>query len=226
MCRWYVLKRENRNDLFNKVTVGFSEMINHPDPEFRKKNDPLHTAFQLSYKTDVSFFGADGWLTKDPEEAVKFGLSWGSSFLLIWFCSYPSVWVLLVLLLTPALLRTSLGPRSLEEKTPLWMSVADREHSAVLLLSSESFTHHRSLSAWPLTIFVSPQDTLKLNNSSFKIFPRLGKRLNPSSHRKVYRTKSNLKPKISSSLNNARENMSLSCSEVRVLFYKLQQENR
>ncbi|KAG6919024.1 hypothetical protein DXG01_009734 [Tephrocybe rancida] len=66
------------NDLFNKVTVGFSEMINHPDPEFRKSTDPLHTAFQLSYKTDVSFFGVDGWLTKDPEEAVKFGLSMGA----------------------------------------------------------------------------------------------------------------------------------------------------
>ncbi|RDB28601.1 4-O-methyltransferase 1 [Hypsizygus marmoreus] len=66
------------NDLFNKVTVGFPEMINHPDPEFKKSNDPLHTAFQLSYKTDVAFFGADGWLTKDPEEAIKFGLSMGA----------------------------------------------------------------------------------------------------------------------------------------------------
>ncbi|KAF8899093.1 S-adenosyl-L-methionine-dependent methyltransferase [Infundibulicybe gibba] len=66
------------NDLFNKVTVGFPEMINHSDPEFRMNNDPFHTAFQLSYKTDASFFGADGWLTKDPEEAVRFGLSMGA----------------------------------------------------------------------------------------------------------------------------------------------------
>ncbi|KAG6830907.1 hypothetical protein H0H92_014058 [Tricholoma furcatifolium] len=66
------------NDLLNKVTVEFSEMINHPDPEFRKSNDPFHTAFQLSYKTDVAFFGADGWLTKDAEEAKKFGLSMGA----------------------------------------------------------------------------------------------------------------------------------------------------
>jgi hypothetical protein len=51
-------------------------MLNHPDLEFRKNIDPQHTAFQLAYKTDVSFFGADGWLTKDPEEAVKFGLSY------------------------------------------------------------------------------------------------------------------------------------------------------
>lgn len=50
-------------------------MINHPDEAFRKNNDPLHTAFQLAYKTNVSFFGADGWLTKDPEEAIRFGLA-------------------------------------------------------------------------------------------------------------------------------------------------------
>lgn len=66
------------NDLFNKVSVGFSEMLNHPDPEFKKNTDPFHTAFQLSYKTDVAFFGAGGWLTKDPQEAVKFGLSMGA----------------------------------------------------------------------------------------------------------------------------------------------------
>ncbi|KAF8078981.1 S-adenosyl-L-methionine-dependent methyltransferase [Lyophyllum atratum] len=66
------------NNLFNKVTVKFSEMVNHPDPEFRKSNDPLHTAFQLSHNTNVSFFGADGWLTKDREEAIKFGLSIGA----------------------------------------------------------------------------------------------------------------------------------------------------
>jgi len=66
------------NDLFNKVSSTFSEMINHPDPEFRKKADPFHTAFQLAYKTDVAYFGAGGWLTKDPEEAVKFGLAMGA----------------------------------------------------------------------------------------------------------------------------------------------------
>lgn len=66
------------NNLFNKVTVAFPEMLNHPDPEFKKSSDPVHTAFQLSYKTDVSFFGADGWLTKDPEEAIKFGLALGA----------------------------------------------------------------------------------------------------------------------------------------------------
>ncbi|TFK77452.1 S-adenosyl-L-methionine-dependent methyltransferase [Pluteus cervinus] len=66
------------NDLFNKVTVGFAGMINHSDESFRKSISPLHTAFQLSYNTDVAFFGADGWLTKDPEEAVRFGLSMGA----------------------------------------------------------------------------------------------------------------------------------------------------
>jgi len=64
-----------RNDLFNKVSASFSDMVNHPEAEFRDSISPLHTAFQLSYKTDVSFFGADGWLTKDPQEAVKFGLA-------------------------------------------------------------------------------------------------------------------------------------------------------
>ncbi|KIM47488.1 hypothetical protein M413DRAFT_15705 [Hebeloma cylindrosporum] len=66
------------NDLFNKVSASFSEMVNHPDPEFRKNTDPFHTAFQLAYKTDVTYFGADGWLTKDPQEAVKFGLAMGA----------------------------------------------------------------------------------------------------------------------------------------------------
>ncbi|KAF8971744.1 S-adenosyl-L-methionine-dependent methyltransferase [Flammula alnicola] len=66
------------NDLFNKVSASFSEMVNHPDPEWRKSNDPCHTAFQLAYKTDVSYFGADGWLTKDPQEAIKFGLALGA----------------------------------------------------------------------------------------------------------------------------------------------------
>ncbi|KAF8910161.1 S-adenosyl-L-methionine-dependent methyltransferase [Gymnopilus junonius] len=66
------------NDLFNKISASFSDMINHPDPEFRKNTDPLHTAFQLAYKTNVSYFGADGWLTKDPEEAIKFGLALGA----------------------------------------------------------------------------------------------------------------------------------------------------
>ena len=50
-------------------------MINHPDVEFRKNTDPLHTAFQLAFKTDISYFGADGWLTKHPQEAIEFGLS-------------------------------------------------------------------------------------------------------------------------------------------------------
>lgn len=50
-------------------------MINHPDPTFRASHDPIQTAFQLAYNTDRSFFGAGGWITKDPEEARRFGLS-------------------------------------------------------------------------------------------------------------------------------------------------------
>ncbi|KAF9469787.1 S-adenosyl-L-methionine-dependent methyltransferase [Collybia nuda] len=66
------------NDLFSKISGEFPAMINHPDPEFKKNTDPLHTAFQISHKTDVSFFGADGWLTKDPEDAIKFGFCMGA----------------------------------------------------------------------------------------------------------------------------------------------------
>ncbi|KAJ3517879.1 hypothetical protein NLJ89_g240 [Agrocybe chaxingu] len=66
------------NDLFNKIGASFADAVNHPDPEFKKNNDPFHTAFQLAYKTNVAYFGADGWLTKDPQEAVKFGLAMGA----------------------------------------------------------------------------------------------------------------------------------------------------
>ena len=63
-----------RNGLFAKVAASFSEMMNHPDIEFRKNTDPFHTAFQLAFNTDIAYFGAGGWLTKYPKEAVKFGL--------------------------------------------------------------------------------------------------------------------------------------------------------
>ncbi|KAL0566492.1 hypothetical protein V5O48_015523 [Marasmius crinis-equi] len=66
------------SDLMSKVSVNLPEMLNHPDPQWRKSNSPLHTAFQLYYKTDVSFFGADGWLTKNPKEADSFGLAIGA----------------------------------------------------------------------------------------------------------------------------------------------------
>jgi len=68
-------QNDNRNDLVSEVSASFPEMVNHPDAEFRKNTDHLHTAFQLAYKTDVSYFGADGWLSKDPQEAVIFGLA-------------------------------------------------------------------------------------------------------------------------------------------------------
>jgi hypothetical protein len=49
-------------------------MINHPDPAFRKDDTPVRSAFQLSYKTDLAYFGADGWLAKYPDEAAGFAL--------------------------------------------------------------------------------------------------------------------------------------------------------
>lgn len=64
-----------RNALFSKVSDTYPAMVNHTDLEFRKNTDPFHTAFQLAYNTDVAYFGAGGWLTKDPQEAVKFGLA-------------------------------------------------------------------------------------------------------------------------------------------------------
>ncbi|KAK1234862.1 hypothetical protein PQX77_001956 [Marasmius sp. AFHP31] len=66
------------NDLFNKVSVSLPEMLNHSDSEWRKSTSPSRTAFQLYYKTEVPFFGADGWLTKDPKEAAAFGLAMGA----------------------------------------------------------------------------------------------------------------------------------------------------
>lgn len=64
----------SRNGLYTKVAASFSEMINHPDVEFRKNTDPFHTAFQLAFNTDIAYFGAGGWLTKYPQDAVKFSL--------------------------------------------------------------------------------------------------------------------------------------------------------
>ncbi|XP_006454122.1 hypothetical protein AGABI2DRAFT_182116 [Agaricus bisporus var. bisporus H97] len=66
------------NALFSKVSDTYPAMVNHTDLEFRKNTDPFHTAFQLAYNTDVAYFGAGGWLTKDPQEAVKFGLAMGA----------------------------------------------------------------------------------------------------------------------------------------------------
>lgn len=70
-----IVTSRTRNALFSKVSDSYPAMVNHPDPEFRKNADPFHTAFQLAYNTDVTYFGAGGWLTKDPQEAVKFGLA-------------------------------------------------------------------------------------------------------------------------------------------------------
>jgi hypothetical protein len=50
-------------------------MLNHPDPSFRKSDSPLHSAFQLSYETDLPYFGEEGWLTKHPEETMAFALA-------------------------------------------------------------------------------------------------------------------------------------------------------
>jgi len=66
------------NNNFTKLAGSLSQMITHPDIEFRKSTDPFHTAFQLAWNTDVAFFGAGGWLEQHPDEAFKFGLSMGS----------------------------------------------------------------------------------------------------------------------------------------------------
>ena len=51
-------------------------MINHPDPEFRRKTDTTHTAFQLAYNTDLPYFGPNSWCSHEPEEATKFALAY------------------------------------------------------------------------------------------------------------------------------------------------------
>ncbi|KII91762.1 hypothetical protein PLICRDRAFT_696754 [Plicaturopsis crispa FD-325 SS-3] len=66
------------NGLFNKLTVALPDMLNHPDPAFRHSNKQVHTAFQLSHNTDMSFFGENGWVTKDPQETACFGLALGA----------------------------------------------------------------------------------------------------------------------------------------------------
>ncbi|KAL0063626.1 hypothetical protein AAF712_009424 [Marasmius tenuissimus] len=66
------------NGLFHKTFVHLPEMLAHPDPEWRKSDSPLKTAFQLSYKTDLPFIGEASWLTTYPEEATGFALAMGA----------------------------------------------------------------------------------------------------------------------------------------------------
>ncbi len=74
-CHCEILTSLARNALFSKISHTYPTMINHPDPEFGKNTDPFHTAFQLAYNTQVAYFVAGGWITKDPQETRKFGLA-------------------------------------------------------------------------------------------------------------------------------------------------------
>ncbi|KDQ54103.1 hypothetical protein JAAARDRAFT_80423 [Jaapia argillacea MUCL 33604] len=66
------------NEMFHKISEKFPEHINNPDKEFRFASDPYHTAWNLSYKTDLPYFGANSWLTNNPGEAERFGLALGA----------------------------------------------------------------------------------------------------------------------------------------------------
>ncbi|KAF5352817.1 hypothetical protein D9756_006140 [Leucocoprinus leucothites] len=65
------------NHLFSKTAVYFPDMINHPDPEYRKKTDPSHCAFQMAFNTDLPYFGSVSWCSTYPEEATRFALAMG-----------------------------------------------------------------------------------------------------------------------------------------------------
>ncbi|KAJ8083530.1 hypothetical protein PM082_009404 [Marasmius tenuissimus] len=66
------------NERFHKTSVYLPEMLAHPDPEWRKSDSPLKTAFQLYYKTDLPLTGEVSWLTTNPEEATGFALAMGA----------------------------------------------------------------------------------------------------------------------------------------------------
>ncbi|KAL0063645.1 hypothetical protein AAF712_009443 [Marasmius tenuissimus] len=66
------------NELVGKISASLPEMLTHPDPEWRMGDSSLQTAFQLSHNTDVSFFGAGGWLTKNHDAATSFALAMGA----------------------------------------------------------------------------------------------------------------------------------------------------
>lgn len=66
------------NQVHSKSAAYFPDMINHPDPEYRKKTDPSHCSFQLAYKTELPFFGSVSWCSEWPEYATKFALAMGA----------------------------------------------------------------------------------------------------------------------------------------------------
>ncbi|KAF5352584.1 hypothetical protein D9756_006139 [Leucocoprinus leucothites] len=65
------------NHLVSKSAVYLPNMINHPDPEYRKKADPSHCAFQMAFNTDLPYFGPVSWCSKHPEDATRFALAMG-----------------------------------------------------------------------------------------------------------------------------------------------------
>lgn len=66
------------NGLFHRISEQLPGHLAHADPAFRAATDGAHTAWNLAYDTPVPYFGADGWLTRDPAEALKFGLAMGA----------------------------------------------------------------------------------------------------------------------------------------------------
>jgi len=55
-----------------KMSLGLPGMIKHADASFRDSADPVHSAFNIAYDTEVPFLGPNGWLAKHPQDAAKF----------------------------------------------------------------------------------------------------------------------------------------------------------
>ncbi|KAJ3569916.1 hypothetical protein NP233_g4740 [Leucocoprinus birnbaumii] len=64
----------DRNELHNKSAVYLPDMINHPDPAYRRKTDPSHCAFQMAYDTDLPYLGPISWCSSVRGEATRLAL--------------------------------------------------------------------------------------------------------------------------------------------------------
>ncbi|KZT19768.1 S-adenosyl-L-methionine-dependent methyltransferase [Neolentinus lepideus HHB14362 ss-1] len=66
------------NEMFHRISSALPEHINNPSKEFRFATDPHHTAWNIAYSTELPYFGANSWLTKNLGEAERFGLAMGA----------------------------------------------------------------------------------------------------------------------------------------------------
>lgn len=121
------------------------------------------------------------------------------------------VWVLLDPPQIPVSPLISRGQRLLAEKMQSSMLVEAREPCVAPLLSSEIREPQYGCCA---ADYYLPTDIPRSRTSLYKISRKRERLLSRISPQKGYPTESNLKPKIFSSPNGARANMSLLCNEV------------